>query len=342
MDNITYYDIRDLLENKRVSKSIIFFLMQKDLLRSIVQNTLPFYQEDAINFEPTYKRNKHTGVIQLSKSGILQRDYRLPGYADRILLKSVDNVRAGKYNTLEYIPGSDHLPVSYVFQVKHLKVAIITWNVASGNPNKLSPKTLKNIDFCRNTSDILIIAFQEVHNTRFEPLLWSRYYNSHISIEGRYLNRRLGYGIDTYVFWNSDNVSVSEIQSKYHGSLTKGFQLVNLRLVRYVNYQKKIFSLLLSNTHAPFTNSINKYGSFFSHLHDILSSYQNIDLSCVFGDLNSRSLLKINKHGTEKLIKNIKSSKVAPEQPETVMSILNSNFKKWKQFKKICGVKCRF
>lgn len=339
MDKITYYDIRSLLEHTKVNKSVILFLLQKDLLRSILEYTLPSFKEAKIHFEPTYRRNKITGDIRLIKSGLLGHSYRLPGYADRVLLKSKEDIRIARYDTLTYIPGSDHLPLVCVFQLKNLKVAIITWNVASGNPNKLSPDKLEYIDFCRNTSDVLILAFQEVFLTQFQPLLWSKYYDSHLCVRGNTLNRYLGYGIDTYVFWNTNNVAVSKTHSKYQGGFTKGYQLFNLRVVKYIHYEKQKFDLLLTNTHAPFTNSISKYGSFLLRLYNRVSSYHSADVTCVFGDLNSRSLLKIKQNGSEKLIKNIRSSKIIPQHPDEIMRTLNMNLLKWKTFTKKCKQK---
>ena len=337
MDDITYYDIRDVLENKKITESVIFFLTQRDLLNSIIANTLPTFKEAKISFEPSYRRNTKTGLIQLSKTSILRQNYRLPGYADRVLLSTDRIIEKSEYKSLEFIQGSDHLPVSYLFQVENLRIVIITWNVASGNPNKLSPTQLEKIDFCRNTSDILIIAFQEVHNINFEPILWSQYYNSHICIFGKCLNKYIGYGIDTYIFWNNDNISITQNYSKYEGSLTKGYQLISLRVVKYIKYEKNIFNLLLSNTHAPFTNSISKYESFFRSLYKDMSSFKDSDILCIFGDLNSRSLLKINKRDNEILIKNIRSPKEPPQKPDEVVRILNLNLRNWKKFKKFCG-----
>lgn len=87
------------------------------------------FLEMPIEFLPTYKRDKVTGMFQLSKvekvMGFIKTSAvrgRLPGYADRIFYRFQNNKRGSIVEGIHYtsfpVIGNDHMPVTALFQIK--------------------------------------------------------------------------------------------------------------------------------------------------------------------------------------------------------------------------------
>ena len=78
-----------------------------DVLRTHMDTWFPGFQEQAIRFLPSYKRNMKNGTFSLSKGN----EGRLPGYADRIFVKNeLGNIENHHYCLLN-VKGNDHLPL---------------------------------------------------------------------------------------------------------------------------------------------------------------------------------------------------------------------------------------
>jgi len=87
-------------------------LLEKDFLRQYLSENPSYgYQEGVIRFLPSYKVTPNEGVYNLIK--------RLPGYADRVLIKGENlSIVENTYRLLYNVKGNDHLPVVVDVQMK--------------------------------------------------------------------------------------------------------------------------------------------------------------------------------------------------------------------------------
>ena len=94
-------------EIKSTVSDLIKILSMSDVLRTYMDTWFPGFQEQAIRFLPSYKRNMKDGTFSLSKGN----EGRLPGYADRIFVKNdLGNIENHHYCLLN-VKGNDHLPL---------------------------------------------------------------------------------------------------------------------------------------------------------------------------------------------------------------------------------------
>ena len=94
-------------EIKSTVSDLIKILSMSDVLRTYMDTWFPGFQEQAIRFLPSYKRNMKNGTFSLSKGN----EGRLPGYADRIFVKNeLGNIENHHYCLLN-VKGNDHLPL---------------------------------------------------------------------------------------------------------------------------------------------------------------------------------------------------------------------------------------
>ena len=94
-------------EIKSTVSDLIKILSMSDVLRTHMDTWFPGFQEQAIRFLPSYKRNMKNGTFSLSKGN----EGRLPGYADRIFVKNeLGNIENHHYCLLN-VKGNDHLPL---------------------------------------------------------------------------------------------------------------------------------------------------------------------------------------------------------------------------------------
>ena len=77
------------------------------------------YKEDKITFLPTYKINDENGAYSLVKN----HKYRLPGYADRILVRGPNlTIVPGSYKKID-CTGNDHFPIMLSIKLNNMR----TW-----------------------------------------------------------------------------------------------------------------------------------------------------------------------------------------------------------------------
>ena len=97
----------DELNNfQTTKKDIIRMLLKSDSLLQNIGTWFPGFKEKTIQFLPSYKRNIRTGLFLLDKNS----KGRLPGYADRILIKNKLLTNMVNYQLLP-INGNDHVPL---------------------------------------------------------------------------------------------------------------------------------------------------------------------------------------------------------------------------------------
>tara|TARA_Y100000389_G_C17470452_1_gene530010 strand:- start:2975 stop:4075 length:1101 start_codon:yes stop_codon:yes gene_type:complete len=308
--DIKFSEIRDILEsNNKVEDAVIYYLLSNDILKNNLNTFLPDYYEAPITFPPTYKRHIITGNYDLIKKLCCTIVGRLPGYADRVLLKTHKEIGNDVYDSVP-INGNDHYPVFYAFRVKNFSIAIITWNIGNGNVNDINPKRLdKEFKKFGYYTDIFIIGLQEVSkNLELKENLWKDIYNSVIKLKGRgikaRLSRLLGFGLETYIFWNNRNIFLSQVVSqRYIGGITKGIQNSKIIINRKDNSS---LIITLGNVHAPFTESLNKYSTFLNNIDATLKELGKTDVTCLYGDLNSRCILRLSDLENKRVVKNIK------------------------------------
>ena len=143
---ITFYEIKDILESGfPLSDNIISYLVNRDVLLGVIDNILPNYRESKIMFEPTYKRDSLTGNFKLKKNKYgLCPVGRLPGYTDRVMIKTLLQTKNTIYDSISII-GNDHFPVILITQIFSINIAVLTWNIGNANPKKICPSLLKII-----------------------------------------------------------------------------------------------------------------------------------------------------------------------------------------------------
>ena len=92
---------------------LINFLLSVDFLKQTMYNDdfLKGFSENHISFLPSYKFNEN-GEYELMKGN----QFRLPGYADRILFEKNSDLKSFYYKTLP-IRGHDHLPILGIFSL---------------------------------------------------------------------------------------------------------------------------------------------------------------------------------------------------------------------------------
>lgn len=305
MDDITFFEIKNILESQcYIDNSVISYLIGKDLLMTLMNTVLPGYCEAPITFEPTYKRNKHTGQFSLCKKKYgLFKVYRLPGYADRVLIKTGLPIIHEVYDSVPMV-GNDHYPVFYAFRVSSFTIAVLSWNIGNANANNISPCNIRTyFEQFGIYTDVLIVGFQEASfMTTFDPAIWGDIYDRCLHLPGTYLSHLVGFGLQTYILWNSRSVFSEQVSPAYNkGGLTKGVQYTKICIS---NKNSQSISLTIGNTHAPFTESKLKYSSFIENISEMLA-FKNSDITCLFGDLNSRSILKTQRNSVPTLVKNI-------------------------------------
>ena len=332
-----YIEIKELLESDYpFSNDVIEYCKYTDLLNSLKNKIFPNFFEYDINFNPTYKRNKKDGKYKLSK----KKYGRLPGYADRILIKSKYNITNYIYNSIPFY-GNDHLPVFLFTEILNISIGIISWNVGNANLSLISPENLKiYFDRFGKIPELLILGFQECQiKTKPDFDIWNGIYDSFMNLNSKnitnYIGKILGFGIKTYIMYNSSNLKIKKNKFKVIGSFTKSIHSISINIQK----KKSEYNLLLCNLHAPFTENINLYKFFLnSAYHQINKLSTNKDLiQIIFGDLNSRSLLNINNtDDMSYIIKNIhilQKSKIKSEEDMYNTSQYIENYMKKIQYK---------
>ena len=315
MNQVTFFDIKKSIEtNESLSKCIIELLIKNDYLLAHMNSILPLYKEHIICFEPTYKRNPHNGIMTLEKHKGFTIVGRLPGYADRVLIKTRHALENELYDSIP-LKGNDHFPIVYICTLKSITIGIFSWNVGSGNPSSVCPDLLQSLFIkYKNHIDVFVIGFQEACiYTKPDPSLWKDYYDSHIEFHGSnfksFLGHIAGFGLEMCVLWNSENVCLYKIAyEKNTGTCTKGLHSTKMIVIKsdaHVVYT-------LGNVHAPFTESTNKYWQFFKKVNDTLDDMGKSDIIFLFGDLNSRSIFPLHKREAPRYIKNISLKKSIP------------------------------
>tara|TARA_Y100000389_G_scaffold125559_1_gene122928 strand:+ start:8343 stop:9512 length:1170 start_codon:yes stop_codon:yes gene_type:complete len=312
-NHVFFGDIKKILETGNpVPLKIIIFLLNRDILLRLKSYLLGDYKENIITFEPTYKRNPKTGYLSLIKKTLFGTTGRYPGYADRIFYKTNLDIKKVKYNSLS-ITGSDHFPVYLSFLINNIKICVVTWNIGSCSTSKYYPHLINKL--LRNESyDILILGLQESCIYSNPDLIYFKnIYNSKIEILSNdlrsILGRVSGFGIKSYVFWNSNNINVDELIANVENKdITKGSQYFGLRI--YDNVDS--VTLSLCNTHSPFTSEYSKFYKRIISTRQYLNSQGDPDIYILFGDLNSRSSIRLKRSDKDKKIyfrKNIKIKK---------------------------------
>eukprot|EP00347_Sterkiella_histriomuscorum_P004413 403360556 len=91
---------------QRLNEIIKLRLKMDQLLKAISQGKYPLYKEFAINFMPSYKRNK-------TDNDYLNKKNQAPSYTDRILYRNntEQQMLLRDYNCLNNVFGSDHRPI---------------------------------------------------------------------------------------------------------------------------------------------------------------------------------------------------------------------------------------
>tara|TARA_B100002052_G_C15877179_1_gene597519 strand:+ start:1625 stop:2650 length:1026 start_codon:yes stop_codon:yes gene_type:complete len=313
----SYTEIKSLLESDYpFSKDVIEYCKYTDLLNSLKNIIFPDFFEHPIHFYPTYKRNKLTGKYKLMK----QKYGRLPGYADRVIIKTKYNITNYIYDSIS-LYGNDHLPVFWSAEILNISIATISWNVGKANLSFISPENMR-IYFERfgKVPDIFIIGLQECQiKTKPNFDIWEGIYDSFINLNTKnlknYIGKFLGFGIKTYIMYNSLNLKIKKNKSTIIGSITKSIHTISIN-IRKDNTK---YNLVLCNLHAPFTENINRYKTFLNSAYKQINKLSmNKDLiHIMFGDLNSRSLLNINDSDLSYVVKNIhilKNSEIQSEE----------------------------
>jgi endonuclease/exonuclease/phosphatase family metal-dependent hydrolase len=124
LEKINSFDSSDVANNCSIGKrarlddikdnDIVKVLLESDSINNHMNTWFPMFKEHPITFLPTYKRNMKTGLFLLDSKG----HGRLPGYADRILVKTPPELPAKliSYKPLN-VTGSDHLPLVGEFEL---------------------------------------------------------------------------------------------------------------------------------------------------------------------------------------------------------------------------------
>ena len=306
---VTFFQIKKILEsNKKIPHIIVKYLITTDFLLNNITKILPQYTEPTIYFEPTYKRDSLTGNFKLKKNKYgLCPVGRLPGYTDRVMIKTLLQTKNILYDSIPII-GNDHFPVILITQIFSINIAVITWNIGPANPKNICPNLLKIIfDRYGKKPDILIIGFQEADkNTIPDINIWNGIYNSNIRLHGNtfksLLGHIIGFGLETTILWDSKSVHVKQIlKESNRGTVTKGVHTSKFR------FSKKYMSITcsLANIHAPFTQNQTKYSNFYNSTLTYLNQLGNSDVLLLFGDFNSRCMLKLTESGKPLFVKDI-------------------------------------
>lgn len=317
----SYLKIKTLLEsNYPFSISVIEYCKYTDLLNSLKNTVFPDFFEHTIHFKPTYKRNKLTGKYKLMK----KKYGRLPGFADRVIIKTKYKINTHIYESLSFC-GNDHFPIFWASQILDISIGIISWNVGNANLSLISPGNMR-IYFERfgKLPDIFVIGLQECNiKTKPDFDIWEGIYDSLLNLNSKslknYIGQILGFGVKTYIMYNSKNLKITIHKSSNIGTVTKSINTCNINIYKKQHMTRNI---ILCNLHAPFTENINKYKHFLNSANkqvDKLSSVssKNDIIHIIFGDLNSRCLLNIEDKDIPYVIKNIRllnNSKIQTEK----------------------------
>lgn len=123
-------------------KDLVRVLHKSDVLYNHMNSLFPDFQESPIHFLPSYKRDESTGLFSLKKKENKKVQGRLPGYADRILLKGLSHDMTYVYEPLPVI-GNDHLPVvlTIPFRIKRIKTSTSALDTNVSEPIKPNTKT---------------------------------------------------------------------------------------------------------------------------------------------------------------------------------------------------------
>lgn len=312
-----YLEIKTLLEsNYPFSIYVIEYCKYTDLLNSLKKIVFPDFFEHTIHFKPTYKKNKLTGKYKLMK----KKYGRLPGFADRVIIKTKYNINTHIYDSLSFC-GNDHFPIFWAAQILDISIGIISWNVGKANLSLISPENMR-IYFERfgKLPDIFVIGLQECNiKTKPDFVIWEGIYDSLLNLNSKrlknYIGQILGFGVKTYIMYNSKNLKITTHKSSTIGTVTKSINTCNINIYK----KHKTCNLILCNLHAPFTENINKYKHFLSSAYKQVNklSSKNDIIHIIFGDLNSRCLLNIEEKDIPSVIKNIRlmnNSKIQTEK----------------------------
>ena len=232
---VTFFQIKKILEsNKKIPYHIVKYLIKTDFLLNNITQILPEYTEPPIYFEPTYKRDSLTGNFKLKKNKYgLCPVGRLPGYTDRVMIKTLLQTKNTLYDSISII-GNDHFPVILITQIFSINIAVLTWNIGNANPKKICPNLLKTIfDTYGTKPDILIIGFQEADkNTIPDISVWNGIYNSNIRLHGNsfksLLGHIIGFGLETTILWDNKLVHVKQIlKESNRGTVLKEYTQAN-------------------------------------------------------------------------------------------------------------------
>ncbi len=308
--SVTFFQIKKILEsNKKIPLIILRYLIKSDFLLNNITTILPGYTETPIYFEPTYKRHSVTGHFKLQKNKYgLCPVGRLPGYTDRIMIKTSLHTHNTLYDSIPII-GNDHFPVIFITQIYSINIAVLTWNIGSGKPQHISPNFLrKNFERFGKKPDILILGFQEADKYTIPNVtVWNDIYDSNIRLHGNSLKSLLGhiigFGLETTILWDSTSVHVQQILKESNkGTVTKGVHTSKFHL----SNNHISITCSLANIHAPFTQDQLKYSNFYKSTLKYLNKLGDSDILLLFGDFNSRCMLKLNKYGSPRFIKDIR------------------------------------
>jgi hypothetical protein len=308
--SVTFFQIKKILEsNKKIPAIIVRYLIKSDFLLNNITEILPGYTETPIYFEPTYKRNSVTGHFKLQKNKYgLCPVGRLPGYTDRIMIKTSLHTRNTLYDSIPMV-GNDHFPVIFITQIYSISIAVLTWNIGSGKPEHICPNLLRrNFNRFGKKPDILIIGFQEADKYTIPNVtIWNDMYDSNIRLHGNSLQSLLGhiigFGLETTILWDTTSVRVRQIlQESNKGTVTKGVHTSKFKFSK----NDISFTCSLANIHAPFTKDQAKYSNFYKSTLKYLNKLGNSDILLLFGDFNSRCMLKLTKYGSPLFIKDIR------------------------------------
>ena len=208
--------------------------------------------------------------------------------------------------------GNDHFPVIFITQIDSISIAVLTWNIGSGKPEHICPNLLiRNFNRFGTKPDILIIGFQEADKYTIPNVaVWNDMYDSNIRLHGNSLKSLLGhiigFGLETTILWDTKSIRVQQILKESNkGTVTKGVH--TSKFIFYKNYISITCSL--ANIHAPFTQDQIKYSNFYKSTLKYLNKLGDSDILLLFGDFNSRCMLKLTKYGSPLFIKDIRLNK---------------------------------
>ena len=261
------------------------------------------------------KRYNKGGIINLKTTK--SNESNIPTYlkknsSDNKQHPNLEFVEKKDYNVFENIVTSDHKPVYLSGRFNNINILIISWNTSGNDLTKLN-NALQIMHEKFDKHDIVILGFQEV-KPKYKKIkkLISKYSPNYKLVKDKnsifQWNKNsktcLGnFKIMTFCLYkNMINLKYNSASycynSKANKSLflrTKGFVIFNIKLLK----DEKETTLSFINSHFPF----KKFKHTVKMLENLKVKINNIkyDYQFLFGDLNSRSLLKNLDKDSEEL-----------------------------------------